>query len=222
MSAILITLNVVVLSSLGALAFIWPPALFAFLLVGPLSILSFWGISSSGLSARTIFVSTATFAIGGIFTASYFSPLANFGWVIVGPIILLGTVDMLQTKRAIRRNFPVIGHARYLLEEIRPEIQQYFIESNIDGRPFNREDRTVIYQRSKGARDTMPFGTQRDVYDEGYEWINHSMAPVEPEDWDPRVRIGEKLCAHPYDASLLNILTRVRARSAPTICRAAI
>jgi len=205
MSAILITLNVILLAGLIALAFVWPPALFSFLVVGPLSILCFWSLSRGEVSARTIFVSTAALAVGGVVGASYFWPAASFGWIIVAPIVLLGCVDMLQTRRAIRRNFPVIGHARYLLEEIRPEIQQYFIESNMDGRPFNREDRSVIYQRSKGERDTIPFGTQRDVYDDGYEWINHSMAPVEPRDWDPRVRIGEKLCAHPYDASILNV-----------------
>jgi glutamate synthase domain-containing protein 2 len=205
MNAILITLNVVVLSGLAALSFVWPPALFAFLIVGPLSLLSFWWISSGGVSARTIFVSTAILATGALFVGSYLWPMAAFGWVIVGPIVILGLVDMLQTKRAIRRNFPVIGHARYLFEEIRPEIQQYFIESNIDGRPFNRQERSVVYQRSKGARDTLPFGTQLDVYSEGYEWLNHSMAPVEPETRDPRVTIGGGTCTRPYDASLLNV-----------------
>jgi glutamate synthase domain-containing protein 2 len=94
---------------------------------------------------------------------------------------------------------------RYLLEEIRPEIQQYFIESNTDGRPFSREERAVVYQRSKGALDTLPFGTQHDVYATGYEWINHSMAPVHPEDMDPRVLIGAGICKQPYSASILNI-----------------
>ena len=205
MSALLVTLNVILLSCLGSLALVWPPALFAFLFVGPLSILSFWGISKGDVSARTIFLSTAAAAVGGLAGASYYWPSASFGWLVVGPIVALGCVDMLQTRRAIRRNFPVIGHARYLLEEIRPEIQQYFIESNMDGRPFSREERSVVYQRAKGERDTLPFGTQRDVYEHGYEWINHSIAPVEPRSDDPRVRIGAKLCAHPYDASLLNI-----------------
>jgi len=205
MKAILITLNIIVLSALAALAIEWPPALFAFLLVGPLSIISIWGISKGGLSARMIFVSTAAISLAGIAAGSYFSPAAYYGLLIVGPIVLLGTADMLQTKRAIRRNFPVIGHARFLLEEIRPEIQQYFIESNTDGKPFPREDRDVIYQRSKGERSTLPFGTQRDVYAEGYEWINHSMAPIEPDEMRPRVWIGADTCAQPYEASILNI-----------------
>jgi len=205
LNAILITLNIIVLSTLAALAVEWPPALFAFLIVGPLSIISIWGISKGGLSARMIFVSTSAISIAGIVAASYFSSIAYYGLLIVVPIVLLGLADMLQTKRAIRRNFPVIGHARYLLEEIRPEIQQYFIESNTDGKPFAREDRDVIYQRSKGERATLPFGTQRDVYADGYEWINHSMAPIEPESMDPRVLIGAETCAKPYSLSIFNI-----------------
>ena len=86
-----------------------------------------------------------------------------------------------KRRQAIRRNFPLIGHFRYLLEQIRPEINQYFIESNHDGRPFSRNDRSVVYQRAKGELDTLPFGTQRDVYAVGYEWINHSLAPVHPD-----------------------------------------
>ena len=205
MNAILITLNIILISSLGALAVNWPPALFAFLIVGPLSLLSIWGVSKGGISARTVFVSTAALAVGSIVGASYVWPKALYGFVVVGPIVLLGLVDMLQTRRAIRRNFPVIGHIRYFFEGIRPEIQQYFVESNTDGRPYPREDRSVIYQRSKGERDTIPFGTQRDVYAEGYEWINHSMVPVEPDEMDPRVVIGAETCAKPYRASILNI-----------------
>lgn len=205
MNAILITLNVIVLLALAALGYEWPPALFAYLVVGPFSVLSLWGISKGEVSARTIFVTTAVVMIGGLAVASYFLPFAWYGVIVIGPIVALGCVDMLQGKRAIRRNFPVIGHARYLFETIRPEIQQYFVESELDGRPFNREERSLIYQRSKGARDTLPFGTQRDVYEVGYEWINHSMMPVEPPHEPPRVLIGGGRCAKPYSASLLNV-----------------
>jgi glutamate synthase domain-containing protein 2 len=205
MNPILITLNIILLASLGALGYEWPPALFAFLIVGPLSVLSVWGASGGGVSARTIFVTTSTAAVVGIVVSSYFWPAAWYGALIAGPIVLLGTVDMLQTRRAIRRNFPVIGHIRYLFEMIRPEIQQYFVESDIDGRPFNREERSLVYQRAKGALDTLPFGTQRDVYANGYEWINHSIVPVEPLDASPRVMIGEGRCEKPYCASIFNI-----------------
>ncbi len=205
MKAILITGIIIVASCLAVLAWVWPPALFAFLIVGPLAVLSVWGISGGELSARDIFVWTAAVAISAIVVASYFWPVSLFGALLVGPIISLGVWDMAQTRSAIRRNFPVVGHLRYLLEEIRAEIQQYFIESNTDGRPFAREDRDVVYQRSKGALDTLPFGTQRDVYATGYEWINHSMVPCEPEDMAPRVAIGEATCEQPYSASILNV-----------------
>ena len=205
MQSILVTLNVIVIAGLIALAQIWPPALFAFLVVGPLSVLSIWSVSKGGVSARSIFVSSACVVIAGLVGASYLTPLAWYGFVVAGPIIMLGAIDMLQTKRAIRRNFPVIGHARYIMEEVRPEIQQYFVESNSDGRPFNREERALVYQRSKGALDSLPFGTQRDVYGEGYEWINHSMVPVAPREANPRVSIGEGRCAKPYSASIFNV-----------------
>ncbi len=205
MNAILITLNIIVLAALGVLGYEWPPALFALVIVVPFSLLSLWGVSTGGLSARSIFVTTAALVIGGIAIASFWAPIALYGAVVAGPIVLLGVVDMLQTKRAIRRNFPVIGHARYILETIRPEIQQYFIETDIEGRPFNREDRSLVYARSKHALDSLPFGTQRDVYETGYEWMNHSMQPVEPEDMHPRVLIGEGRCEKPYLASIFNI-----------------
>jgi len=205
MNAILITLNVIVLATLAALAYEWRPALFAYLIVGPFSLLSLWGISKGGVSARTIFVTTTAVVGASLAVASFFYPVALYGAVLVGPIVLLGITDMLQTKRAIRRNFPVIGHFRYLFETIRPEIQQYFVESDIDGRPFNREDRSLVYQRSKGALDTLPFGTQRDLYEAGYEWINHSMLPTAPADSNPRVMIGEGRCEQPYSASIFNI-----------------
>lgn len=205
MKAIIVTLNVIVLSGLLALGRHWPPAFFAMLVIGPLSLLSVWTVSKSGVSVRTIFVTTACAVTSGLLCATYYFPIAAYGFLFVAPIVLLGATDMLQTKRALRRNFPIIGHVRYLLEEIRPEIQQYFIESNTDGRPFNREDRSLIYQRSKGVLDSLPFGTQRDVYAPGYEWLNHSMAPVTPTDFDPRVLIGEGRCKKPYSASILNI-----------------
>lgn len=125
-------------------------------------------------------------------------------YVFVVPLVLLGIKDSLQTRRAVLRNFPVIGHFRYLFEMIRPEINQYFIESNTDGKPFSRELRSVVYQRAKKQRDTVPFGTQRDVYEVGYEWLNHSITAREVLDM-PRIRLGEGRCEQPYDAAVLNI-----------------
>jgi glutamate synthase domain-containing protein 2 len=154
---------------------------------------------------RNIFIifSVATLAL--IFSAALVWPPILFLLIVVGPVIGLGVMDMLQTKQAIRRNFPVIGHGRYLMEKIRPEINQYFVESNSNGRPFNREDRSVVYQRAKGQLDTLPFGTQKDVYEVGYEWINHSLAPVHPNPEHQRVLVGGKDCKQPYSASIFNV-----------------
>ncbi|MEO8933620.1 MAG: hypothetical protein ABI295_04875 [Xanthomarina sp.] len=124
-------------------------------------------------------------------------------WYVIFAITLiltiLGYYDVFQTKHTIMRNYPVVGRLRFVLEELRPKMYQYFIESDIDGRPFNRVDRSTVYQRAKGVRDTIPFGTQLDVYAEGYEWICHSIAPkaFETLDHDPRIMIGNKDCAQP-------------------------
>ncbi len=132
-------------------------------------------------------------------------PKVLWALVVVGPLIVIGLHDSLQRKHTILRNFPLIGHARYALEMVRPEIQQYFIESNVDAYPIEREFRNIVYQRAKGELETKPFGTQRDVYRIGYEWAAHSMAPVHCEIRDPRVTIGCADCRQPYSASLLNI-----------------
>lgn len=141
----------------------------------------------------------------GIAIGAYYWPPAAYALILLVPIYLIGVRDTLQSRRAVLRNFPVIGHFRYLLEEIRPEINQYFIESNTDGTPYNRELRSLAYQRAKHALDTVPFGTQWDVYAPGYEWINHSMAAHTHDGPAPRITIGAGRCEQPYDASLLNI-----------------
>lgn len=126
-------------------------------------------------------------------------------FVIAVPIFLVGVADSMQRKHAVRRNFPIIGHFRYLFELIRPEINQYFIESNTDGTPFNREYRSIAYQRAKVQLQTLPFGTQRDVYEPGYEWMNHSLTARHAAKEAPRIRVGGDTCTQPYNASLLNI-----------------
>ncbi|MGV9004370.1 FMN-binding glutamate synthase family protein [Flavobacterium sp.] len=123
------------------------------------------------------------------------------------PLILMGLYDMYQSKKTIRRNFPLLGRMRYLLESIGPEMRQYFIETDLDGKPFNRLQRTIVYQRSKKENDTMPFGTQLDVYEDGYEWINHSIRSISfsKVDENPRIHIGSSQCEKPYQASMFNI-----------------
>ncbi|ORU92878.1 MAG: glutamate synthase [Cycloclasticus sp. symbiont of Bathymodiolus heckerae] len=140
-----------------------------------------------------------------IFAISYFWPALLWVFVITLPLTALGVVDMLQRKRTILRLYPVVGHLRFFFESIRPEIQQYFVESNTNGQPISREYRSLVYQRAKGQRDTRPFGTQFDVYENGYEWINHSLAPKSGHEKNPRIRFGEGQCSQPYDASPLNI-----------------
>ena len=114
---------------------------------------------------------------------------------------------MYQCEKTIRRNFPLVGRMRYLLESLGPGVRQYFIETDLDGKPFNRQQRTLVYQRSKKVSDSMPFGTQLDVYKEGYEWINHSIRaiPFSEVNENPRVKIGSSQCTNPYYASLFNI-----------------
>ena len=123
------------------------------------------------------------------------------------PLILMGFYDMYQSIHTIRRNFPLLGRMRYLLESIGPEMRQYFIENDLDGKPFNRLQRNLVYERSKKAIDSMPFGTQLDVYNEGYEWINHSIRAISFSNVNenPRVKIGSSQCEKPYNASLFNI-----------------
>ncbi len=126
-------------------------------------------------------------------------------FIVLIPIIALGIYDMLQTKRAVLRLYPVLGHFRYVLESFRKEIQQYFVESDTDETPIPREFRSLIYQRAKKARDTRPFGTIFDVNRAGYEWVNHSLQPKHLDDFDPRIKFGGKQCTQPYMASPLNI-----------------
>lgn len=137
--------------------------------------------------------------------ASYFWPPAVFTLVLTLPIFIFGVLDVFQTRKAVKRNFPIIGKLRYFFEFIRPELQQYFVESNHDGRPVPREFRSVVYQRAKGELETLPFGTQRDVNAENHEWVHHSMDPKTLDVNDMRVTIGGPQCKHPYSASLFNI-----------------
>ncbi|MCP4937179.1 MAG: FMN-binding glutamate synthase family protein [bacterium] len=118
---------------------------------------------------------------------------------------LLGLNDYRQTGRSILRSFPIAAHIRFLLEGIRPEIRQYFIEGDKEGTPFGRDKRSIVYQRAKNQLDKRPFGTQYDVYKEGYEWLNHSMVPKPVVKKPFRVTVGGPYCKQPYSASILNI-----------------
>jgi glutamate synthase domain-containing protein 2 len=130
----------------------------------------------------------------------------HFWWAVagLGGLVVLGTLDLLQHKSTLRRNYPILAHFRYGLETIGPEMRQYFIQSDTERVPFSREQRALIYQRAKHVNDVRPFGTLQDVYDVDYEWINHSIAPAEVANHDFRVTVGAS-SAQPYSASVFNI-----------------
>lgn len=125
--------------------------------------------------------------------------------LVFGLLTVLGVCDLRQTRHAIRRNYPVIGNLRYFFELIRPEMRQYFFENDTDKAPFSRVDRSLVYQRAKQQVDKRPFGTQGDVYQSDFEWINHSMAPTHPENSDFRISVGGADCTQPYSMSVFNI-----------------
>ena len=120
-------------------------------------------------------------------------------------VAAIGLHDVLQTKRAVLRNYPITARLRFLFEHFRPEIRQYFLESDHDETPYSREQRALVYRRSKGIEGLRPFGTLRNVNEIGHEWINHSMVPTHLDSHDFRTRIGGPDCTQPYDASPLNI-----------------
>ncbi len=132
------------------------------------------------------------------------------GWLwtlLFMALVGVGIHDLRQDKKAVLRNYPVIGHVRYLLEMIRPEIRQYFLEGDNEAAPFSRAQRSLVYARAKGESDKRPFGTQLDVSADGYEWINHSVAPTRVASHDFRITIGTPSngCTQPYSASVFNI-----------------
>ena len=133
--------------------------------------------------------------------------LGGSGWWLA-PVFLalvgVGLFDLTQRKSSVLRNYPIIGHLRYTMEFVRPELRQYFIESDTEATPFSRAQRSLVYQRAKGQSDERPFGTQLEVYAEGYEWMNHAMVTTHLASHDFRVTIGAD-CAQPYEASVFNI-----------------
>src|SRR5579871_3885727 len=140
--------------------------------------------------------------------------------VIFAALTLLGIRDLTQKSHAVLRNYPISAHLRFLLEEIRPEMRQYFFESEKDGMPFSRDTRAVIYQRAKMVLDKRPFGTQEDVYRDGYEWIHHSMAPKVRAEQKFRITIGGPDCKKPYSASVFNISAMSFGALSPNAVRA--
>ncbi|MEM6385325.1 MAG: FMN-binding glutamate synthase family protein [Pseudomonadota bacterium] len=156
------------------------------------------------LKRFTVFAGCAVLALASLFGLIW-SSWFWLGVILFGVLTAIGIYDVLQTKHAVLRNYPVIGHMRFLFEGIRPEIRQYLIESDQDEEPFSRDERSIVYQRAKGVEDKRPFGTRQRVYDSGYEWITHSVVPKHIDDYDFRVSIGGDQCQTPYKASVYNI-----------------
>ncbi len=125
--------------------------------------------------------------------------------VVLAGLALLGTWDLVQKRHTILRVYPILGHVRFLMELIRPEIRQYFIESNTEATPFDRETRDMVYERAKGTKGDEPFGTERDVNALGYEFLRHSLRARFADELDPRVRLGGPDCLKPYDIAVLNV-----------------
>jgi len=155
--------------------------------------------------SRTAFAVVAVAAVTGALALMLLTPWAMLLLIPVILFVAVGVADILQKRHTIRRNFPVLGHLRYLFESLRPEVRQYFVESDSEENPFSREKRSIVYQRAKGQLDTMAFGTRRDVYRVGYEWMNHSLAAQPARREEVRIPIGGQDVRHPYDASILNI-----------------
>jgi glutamate synthase domain-containing protein 2 len=157
---------------------------------------------------RNIFIIVGSLLVIGIAVLTFYhSTYWLLLYIPVLPSYAIGLHDYFQTDNTVKRNYPLLGRLRYLMEDLRPKIYQYFVESDIDGRPFNRLNREIVYNRSKGTLDTSPFGTQLDIYNEGYEWMNHSIGSVNPRQMNhsPRIKIGGPDCQEAYFSSVLNI-----------------
>lgn len=156
---------------------------------------------------RKAFVAIAAFLVALTIMLGLYHPFLWWTFLFTGPFVILGVYDLYQPKHSIVRNYPVFGRLRYFMEELRPKVYQYFVESDTNGTPYNRLNRSLIYQRAKKDNDTIPFGTQLNVYDNGYEWLSHSIAAISHHELnsDPRVLVGGPDCKKPYSASIYNI-----------------
>ncbi|QFT58132.1 Glutamate synthase [NADPH] large chain [Sulfitobacter sp. THAF37] len=153
----------------------------------------------------TTFAGVAVLSLVCLVLAATWSTWLLLPFLFFAGLTLLGVYDVLQTRHSILRNYPVLGHMRFIFEGIRPEIRQYLIESDQDEEPFSRDDRSLVYQRAKGQEDARPFGTRQRVYDAGYSWVTHSIQPKHIEDFDFRITIGGTECKQHYSASIYNI-----------------
>lgn len=151
----------------------------------------------STLNRFSIFAGVIVLSLLSLLEMVFWSSWFILPLVIFAALSALGWRDIRQPAHSILRNYPVVGHMRFLFEGIRPEIRQYLIESDQDEEPFSRDARSLVYQRAKGQEDARPFGTRMRVYDAGYSWVTHSVQPKHIEDTDFRVTIGGSACKKP-------------------------
>ncbi|HEX7381637.1 MAG TPA: FMN-binding glutamate synthase family protein [Nevskiaceae bacterium] len=156
-------------------------------------------------SRYAVYYACIALSIATLLLALLHTPLWWIGFAAFAACSLLGTWDTIQSRHNLLRNYPVTGHLRWLAESIRPQIRQYFVESDKEEAPFSRDERALVYQRAKNVNDARPFGTEMNVYAEGYEWINHSIAPHPEHEGDFRITVGNGQCTKPYSASIFNI-----------------
>ena len=162
--------------------------------------------NQKNFSARGVIIFFLVLINAIIFRYAYTGHPNLYWWLLVTmPLLLVGISDVNQKKHAIIRNFPLIGHLRYFFEFIRPEIRQYFFESDLDGKPFNRRQRSIVYQRAKNETQTVAFGMQADPGAAGHEWVAHALFPTKINNRDLRVWIGNGQCLQPYHANVYNI-----------------
>ncbi len=151
--------------------------------------------------------------LAGAVILTILSIIAMFSWsgwfflpfLVFAALSLLGFNDVRQSSHSVLRNYPVLGHVRFLMEKIRPEIRQYLLEDDQDEEPFSRDQRSLVYQRAKNQEDARPFGTKKRVYEGGYSWVTHSVHPKHIENTDFRITVGGNACKQPYNASIYNI-----------------
>jgi glutamate synthase domain-containing protein 2 len=156
--------------------------------------------------AGTLIISALVVLNAIVLENAYTSGNNNYAWLFITvPLLFIAVLNTRQRKHAILRNYPLLGYLRYWLESIRPEMRQYFFESDLDGAPFNRRQRSIVYQRSKNEKETVAFGKQTDSGEPGAEWLAHSMYPASLENEQLKIRIGNNQCLQPYEASILNI-----------------
>jgi hypothetical protein len=157
------------------------------------------------LSRYWLFLLAIAGSVG--FGLRYFGGHAWALWPMLGCAALVGVgiADLIQRHSALRRNYPILAHGRFMIESMRVELRQYLFESDTEETPFSRQQRSIVYQRAKEELDKRPFGTQGNVYADHYEWINHSLQPTPPANLPYRIRIGGSRCTQPYDAAVFNI-----------------